>query len=367
MNILMVTHGFPPDLSGGESYVAQLTAEILCERGINLTVLCPAQRNAENYDAKTDYEVKRVRCIGSNFFFRTLSFYLASRSYIRSFKGDLVYYFRPAAINPDRPSVYHLHTWRPGLSRSCFNHRQYITGVINHLIAPLDRAMAKNCTRLISPSAHLTSLIRSSMGDELAPIDTIPNPVKRQSPVTNDRVRRSPGSIIYVGRLDRAKGIDDLIRATKVLSDAGEPTRLDIVGSGPDLGRLQRLVEEQSLSEIAVFRGHIPNERLVREFENYEMLVLPSHYETFGLVIAESLYAGLPCISSDACADLGQPTFPAGDVDALVGAIRDLRDVYSSGVGHSYYDPLLLEGTSVDRVGASLIECFEKAAYPLQP
>ncbi|GHD39356.1 hypothetical protein GCM10007053_30720 [Halioglobus pacificus] len=59
-------------------------------------------------------------------------------------------------------------------------------------------------------------------------------------------------------------------------------------------------------------------------YHQSQLLVVPSYYESFGMVLVEAMASGTPVLSSDACMNLGQPRFPSGDVGQLRKAIEDL-------------------------------------------
>jgi glycosyltransferase involved in cell wall biosynthesis len=135
--------------------------------------------------------------------------------------------------------------------------------------------------------------------------------------------------LLFVGRLDEAKGIDLLLRALASLPD----TALLIVG--PDAGagaKLRQLSRELGLEDRVNFAGVIPRPLVCGAFRACDIFVLPSRYgENFGIVAIEAMAAAKPVVVSD-CG--GLPTlvaegengllFPAGAADRLQGALQQL-------------------------------------------
>ena len=110
-----------------------------------------------------------------------------------------------------------------------------------------------------------------------------------------------PSMVLYVGRLEPLKGLDILVRAVGDLAMA-DTTRLVVVGGDPDsdqlvgeLGALARLV---GVAERVTFAGAVPQRDLPWYYSAADVLVLPSHYESFGMVALEAMACGTPVVVS---------------------------------------------------------------------
>ena len=109
---------------------------------------------------------------------------------------------------------------------------------------------------------------------------------------------------LYVGRFDRRKGIETLVRAAGLLTDP--QFRLVIVGGcdpkkldGAEYERIAGLVESLGLRDRVTFAGRVGHDRLPLYYAAANVCVVPSHYEPFGLVAIESMACGTPVIASD--------------------------------------------------------------------
>lgn len=128
-----------------------------------------------------------------------------------------------------------------------------------------------------------------------------------------DKVR-----LLYVGRLQERKNIDNLIRACGELPDALQP-ELIIVGDGPARDALAALAEQHYPN--ATFTGALYGDALTKQFINADLFVLPG---TGGLAIQQAMSYGLPVIAAEADGtqqDLVRPEngwqIPPNDTQAL--------------------------------------------------
>lgn len=104
--------------------------------------------------------------------------------------------------------------------------------------------------------------------------------------------------VLYIGRLHPIKGIENLLRALKLLED--ETVTLEICGSGDaaySLG-LRELVHQLGLGRCVSFRGHVDGGDKLNTFMQADVCVVPSFTENFGMVVAEALAHAVPVIAS---------------------------------------------------------------------
>ena len=103
--------------------------------------------------------------------------------------------------------------------------------------------------------------------------------------------------VISVGRLTRQKGYPFLIEAWQIVARKYPEWKLTIFGEGEDKEMLNRMIREAELnSSISVYP---PTNNIVQEYLDSSVYVMSSIYEGFGLVLAEAMACGLPCISFD--------------------------------------------------------------------
>ena len=135
----------------------------------------------------------------------------------------------------------------------------------------------------------------------------------------------APNDVVFgqVGALVPHKGHDVLLAAFARVAAEFPHSRLLIVGTGPQLARLEETVRARGLEERVTFTGYVPDTRLF--FQHVlDVNVLASHEEGFGLVNLEASACGLPNIATDGtgiretvvAGETGF-LFPDGDSNAL--------------------------------------------------
>ena len=110
-------------------------------------------------------------------------------------------------------------------------------------------------------------------------------------------------TILFVGRLVDRKGADDLIRAFSALNGKYRDARLEIVGDGPEMNRLQELARELGVNDRTSFLGTLTGRRLYERFANAYVFAMPSKttkedVEGFGTVFLEAGLFGKPSIGT---------------------------------------------------------------------
>jgi glycosyltransferase involved in cell wall biosynthesis len=130
--------------------------------------------------------------------------------------------------------------------------------------------------------------------------------------------------VIFVGQLIHRKGIDLLIEAMTPLFDEHSNLSLTIVGGGELMPTLSRQVSSIGLSERIKFEGVMAIQSIRARLAVADIMVLPSRWDGWGMVVNEAFSVGVPVIVSDRCgaADLVRDgvngyIFRSGDVSDL--------------------------------------------------
>jgi len=117
--------------------------------------------------------------------------------------------------------------------------------------------------------------------------------------------------LLFVGRIEPLKGMDVLINAIALMRQRGvlerNPFCLAVIGGEPDadpekmsaeMARIQALCAQFGLQDLIVFLGKRSQDTLPYYYSAAEAVVVPSHYESFGMVALEALACGTPVVAS---------------------------------------------------------------------
>ena len=108
--------------------------------------------------------------------------------------------------------------------------------------------------------------------------------------------------ILYLGRINKIKGLDLLVEAFAELQAGFDGTKLVIVG--PDdgyLAALQKLVRKQKIDGKVLFTGPLYGNEKLEAYVDADVYVLPSIYETFPVSVLEACACGTPVVVTDRC------------------------------------------------------------------
>jgi glycosyltransferase involved in cell wall biosynthesis len=124
----------------------------------------------------------------------------------------------------------------------------------------------------------------------------------RESPASQSTVaRRDILDIAFVGQFIHRKGIDVLLEAiTPVLADY-PALRLSLIGTGPKRENFEEALRTSGVADRVTFEGIVPSTQMHDRLGRAGLLVLPSRWDGWGIVVNEAFAAGIPVIASDRC------------------------------------------------------------------
>jgi glycogen synthase len=228
----------------------------------------------------------------------------------------------------DVPMVSTIHATEAG------RHSGWITGSTSRQVHALESWFARESDSLIACSASMRDEITTLFGPLLADVHIICNGIDATRWRFANRVQRSgPGRLLYVGRLEYEKGIHDLIAALPRIRRTHPGTTLTIAGDGTQLDWLVEQTRRHRVVKATTFVGHYGHSQLLGALHDTDAVVLPSHYEPFGIVALEAAAAGAPLVTSNV-GGLGEAvingvtgiSFAPRDIAGLATAVRQVLD-----------------------------------------
>ena len=175
------------------------------------------------------------------------------------------------------------------------------------LVTEMDSA--QNCHHIIATTEREKEELMVRYGASPGKISVIPCGVNLElfQPVDKEMARQQLGLtddkiILFVGRIEPLKGVAQLLKAMPYLQNI-QGVRLVIIGgdeySQHEIEKLQKLSDDLHIQDSVTFLGLIKHEQLPYFYNAADVCVVPSYYESFGLVALESLACGTPVVATD--------------------------------------------------------------------
>lgn len=194
--------------------------------------------------------------------------------------------------------------------------------------------------RIIAVSKTSKERLTASFGRNLPPVGVIPPCVPRERIAEWDADSVIPPAdvplVLSVGRMVRGepgKGHDTLIKAHRDVAAAIPGARLTIAGDGDGRHDLQQLAQFEGVEQLVQLPGYVTDQELGRLYRSASVFALPSRQEGFGIVYAEAMWHGLPCVGStaDAARDVIQADVTGrlikyGDVEGATAALVEILE-----------------------------------------
>ncbi|GAA3957274.1 glycosyltransferase family 4 protein [Gordonia caeni] len=348
MKVLMVSWEYPPVVVGGLGRHVHHLAEALAAHGLDVTVLTrqPPGTDSSTHPT-TDTVVNGVRVVAAaedppefDFGADMMAWTLAmGHGFIRTALHRLGRDWRPDVVHAhdwlvahpsialaeyfDVPLVATLHATEAG------RHSGWVAGHVNRQVHSVEWWLANSADALITCSTSMRDEVQTLFGPDLPPVTVIHNGIDLTAWGFGERpVPDVPPELLFAGRLEYEKGVQDLLAALPVIRRRHPGTTLTVAGEGTQLAWLIETAADHGVTGVVTFVGKQDHRGLAALMERCSAIVLPSRYEPFGIVALEAAASGIPLVASDA-GGLGEAvldgetglTFPPADVTALAGAV----------------------------------------------
>ncbi|WP_328478735.1 glycosyltransferase family 4 protein [Actinoplanes sp. NBC_00393] len=222
------------------------------------------------------------------------------------------------------------------------------------------------CEAFFVVGDELRQQLAEAFPEHEAKLKLIANPidfdVPRAEPVTE--LRRW----LFVGGLIERKGVRWLLEAFAACRADDPSLTLTVVGTGELNGWLTERAAELGVADAITLTGALAPEQALELMREHDLLVHPSRYETFGVVIIEALAAGMPVLITRSGgpeqtlagieADAGELVEIEDAPDALIAGYQRLRGRFPSGLDQAHARAVL-----ADRYGYGAVARSHQAAW----
>jgi D-inositol-3-phosphate glycosyltransferase len=189
-----------------------------------------------------------------------------------------------------------------------------------------ERMIARRAERVVVASRDEQQLLAQLYDARTDRIAVVPcgvnldlfHPIEKQDARRQLGLRDDDRILLFVGRIEPLKGVDILLGAAAQLEAESDCFVLVIGGDNTaregELAHLRHLASELGIAEQVNFLGAVDHERLPLFYSAADVCVVPSFYESFGLVALEAMACGTPVVASR--------------VGGLAGTVRDAETGY---------------------------------------
>ena len=327
MKIVVLSDLYPPYYKGGHEIRCKVIADGLSEKGHEVYVL--TSKYGVNGQSK-DNKIYRLlyyldegsaEGIGRRYVQIKIALtgrlnYLITKKVIKHIKPDIIYagqlsgisIFPMRAIQScDIPIVHHLGNYFfVELVEMCVMEKNSLKRFYRKLIHGFNNIDDFDFKHIlvVSKAVKRTYVESGFSADNISiiPPRGIASALIRKEYNKNIKFHGEQIKLLYVGRLSKEKGVDTALKTVGHLTSkfGMKNLTLDIIGEGDKKyeENLYVLSDSLSLKGYVNFRGKLLPEEVLREYNNYDILLVPSIWEAFGLIIIEAMSQGLPVIAS---------------------------------------------------------------------
>jgi 1,2-diacylglycerol 3-alpha-glucosyltransferase len=165
----------------------------------------------------------------------------------------------------------------------------------------------RRCDAVIAPTQATKDAILAERPTDIAKLYVVPNGVDYSRFAATDKsilaglgIGADTPVVLSAGRIALEKRLETLIDAAPTIIGSLPGVRFVVAGRGPAKEHYEGLVKEAGLSDRFTFTGYIPDSQLGALYERADVFVMPSQFETQGMVALEAMHKGTPVVCASA-------------------------------------------------------------------
>jgi phosphatidyl-myo-inositol alpha-mannosyltransferase len=285
---------------GGVTDHVRYLAGQLRHQGQEVRIFAPSSRADIDFDTPEFYRIGSPIAVPANDSVAriTLSFHLANRvaAIIEEERFDVLHFHEP--LMPALPlTMLRMSTAANVGTFHAFSHSNigyyYGRGILQPYLEHIHRGIA------VSEPAR--TFFHRYFPD--FPVRVIPNGIDVNvfkpglSPIRH--LRDENLNILFVGRLEKRKGLGDLLRGYEFMRERVPQSRLIIVGDGPLRGKVESYISRHRVANV-VMAGYVPDSVKPRYYNSADIFCAPATgAESFGIVLLEAMASALPVVATE--------------------------------------------------------------------
>ena len=319
MKILIATDTYYPDVNGAAYFTYRL-ATTLAERGHNVSAMCPSRsmkNTVSNHGRVTVYGIRSIHLpVYQDFRISALFISRTIKSAVKKISPDIVHIQNHFLIGKEVVSA----AKKLGIPVMGTNHFMP-ENLVHYLHLPViaERRVQKFAWRrfvrvfeqldfVTTPTKTAAALlVKAGLSREAVPISCGID-LERFKPTNDGEYLRRRFAIpsdrpvlLYVGRLDKEKRIDMILRALPDIQRFNS-VHLVLAGIGKERQTLEELAQKLGMQNAVTFTGFVPDRDLQNIYRVGDLFVMASIAELQSIVTMEAMASGLPVVAANAMA-----------------------------------------------------------------
>lgn len=297
----MVSEDYDPNIAGVGIHLQNLVRELVAG-GHEITIITsrkPQQTAVSQLPNLTIYRNRSVRLSG---FYHSLTTSRQIKAILECHRVDVVHihFLSTMAVQAVRVSkklgIKAIYTYH--MAEEIFTSRLTWMPPAQALVSRLIIRFCNQFDVVTFPSQTLADRARAK--GLSAPSRLLGNAVAVQlSHAADERPHEDGFVLLYVGRLSPEKNLAFLLRVFQAFSAKHPSAKLWLAGDGPIGAQLKALAITLGIEADVTFFGHLPHAQLSEHYRRADVFVLPSFFETQGMVCIEAMQFGKPLLVSD--------------------------------------------------------------------
>lgn len=272
-------------IGGAERVVVNLANNLVDDFQISIVLFKLEKPFANELNSKVNLSILEKKTLHGWSLYRKIQRFLSNNSvdlvHTHLFGGD--FWGRLAAYQLDLPVV----TTEHNLNKSESTTKHWIKNVLS------------SCSNLYTaPSQAVAGYMQQKYNVVEDKIEVIPHGIEVERYLHTEPYRgKQPIRLLMLGRLNKQKGHDIALKALASLNHEQYDWKLDIVGSGEEFDRITNLIKQLGLEDrVELWDATLD---VVEEYQNHDMLLMPSRWEGLGLTAIEAMAAGRLVIAAN--------------------------------------------------------------------
>ncbi len=292
LNIGVFTYDFYPIKGGQGRHIYELYLQNNEFKKVNLLIFSPNENNLINH-IQIFAETNKSKLKNIEF---SIKVNQSLENFILKYKLDIVHFHGgPGGLflykDPHVPVFFTSH-------HTYWQQAKYIPSQKwKVLFSFFEKKGYSIANKIICVSIDTLKILEQKYGVKKNKLIYIPNGINFDKKKFKNNLKIKKKEILYLGRIEKRKGLDFLMRAIKLVNKVDPDIKLHIVGEGKDRTKLEFYARGNNLN--VEFHGFLKDKQIEKLYNRVSLQVVPSIFEGFGISVLEGMNNGVPIVATN--------------------------------------------------------------------